>query len=191
MPSVEAEDGSCLFRLDYVCVHRRETQTGARLSRHTEERRAVRAVLLAPQGTVLLACAHRPGDGKQIWFTPGGGLEPDEDHLTGLRRELFEETGFEVEQIGSPIWTRHHEFDWGLRRISQHETFYLISTQPFEPESSGNPDPEEASAFEQHQWMTPTQMRHVSGTLVPARLPELVETLLNEGPPAAPFDVGV
>jgi 8-oxo-dGTP diphosphatase len=33
------------------------------------------------------------------WDLPGGGLNPQEDLLTGLRREVYEETGIEVFQV--------------------------------------------------------------------------------------------
>ncbi|MBT3345511.1 MAG: NUDIX domain-containing protein [Gemmatimonadetes bacterium] len=160
-----------------------------------QKRRAVRAVLLTPEESVLLVCALRRGDGKQLWFAPGGGLEPGETHMSGLRRELFEETGLDLNlvsaQIGPPVWTRHHEFDWGPRRISQHETYYVIRIDAFTPISSGNPDQEELATVQQHRWMTTSQMRAVSGTLVPARLPELVESLLSDGPPDPPIDAGL
>jgi ADP-ribose pyrophosphatase YjhB (NUDIX family) len=48
------------------------------------------------RGRVLLARrAHEPDAG--LWDAPGGFLEEGEDPLDGLRRELREETGLEVE----------------------------------------------------------------------------------------------
>jgi len=56
----------------------------------------VGAVVLGSDGRVLLVRrAHDPYGGK--WDVPGGFLEEGEAPLDGLRRELREETGLEVE----------------------------------------------------------------------------------------------
>jgi ADP-ribose pyrophosphatase YjhB (NUDIX family) len=50
------------------------------------------------QGRLLLARrAHEPFKGR--WDIPGGFLEEGEHPLDGLRRELLEETGLEVEPV--------------------------------------------------------------------------------------------
>jgi 8-oxo-dGTP pyrophosphatase MutT (NUDIX family) len=44
----------------------------------------------------LLFCQelkNSDGSGRGFWCTPGGGLEPHESLLAGVRRELIEETG--------------------------------------------------------------------------------------------------
>lgn len=54
------------------------------------------AFVLDPDGNVLLARrAYEPDAGK--WDVPGGFLEEGEDPVDGLRRELQEEAGIEVE----------------------------------------------------------------------------------------------
>lgn len=56
------------------------------------------AVLVDEQGRVLLARRGvEPELGK--WDLPGGFLEEGEEPLDGLRRELHEETGLEVEPL--------------------------------------------------------------------------------------------
>ena len=49
-------------------------------------RPAVRGVVVTPDADVLLVRFEFPT--RTVWALPGGGLEPDEDHLTALRREL-------------------------------------------------------------------------------------------------------
>jgi 8-oxo-dGTP pyrophosphatase MutT (NUDIX family) len=57
------------------------------------ERFACRAVLLTPDNYVLLLKLRNPDTAAEFWINPGGGIEPNEDHMSGLKRELFEEIG--------------------------------------------------------------------------------------------------
>lgn len=44
-----------------------------------EDRSAVRAVIVSDGGSLLLMQAEEPVSGRRIWFTPGGGMEANED----------------------------------------------------------------------------------------------------------------
>jgi ADP-ribose pyrophosphatase YjhB (NUDIX family) len=56
----------------------------------------VSAFVFDDRGNILLARrAHEPDAGK--WDAPGGFLEEGEHPIAGLRRELLEETGLEIE----------------------------------------------------------------------------------------------
>ena len=60
---------------------------------------AVAALVVDDEGRVLLARrAYEPDAG--LWDVLGGFLEEGEDPLAGLRRELLEETGVEIEPDG-------------------------------------------------------------------------------------------
>ena len=54
-------------------------------------REAVRALLLDDDGHLLLVRYEFPT--ATVWGLAGGGLEPGEDDIAGLRRELREELG--------------------------------------------------------------------------------------------------
>ena len=69
-------------------------------------REAVRALLLDDDDHVLLVRFEFPT--ATVWGLPGGGLEPDEEHLAGLRRELREELGLIDVVIGPHVWSREH-----------------------------------------------------------------------------------
>jgi 8-oxo-dGTP diphosphatase len=72
------------------------------------------AVITDGEGRVLLTRRRDNGD----WEPPGGGLERDEDIITGLRREVREETGLEVTQ---PVLTSVYK---NMRRIVVSLTFW-------------------------------------------------------------------
>jgi ADP-ribose pyrophosphatase YjhB (NUDIX family) len=57
---------------------------------------AASAIVVDEEGRVLLARRKFEPDAG-LWDTPGGFLEEGEEPLAGLRRELREETGLEVE----------------------------------------------------------------------------------------------
>ena len=77
-------------------------------------RQAVRALILSETDqSVLLLRMQRPDRSGDFWLLPGGGIKPDEDHLSALRREVWEETGFAVRaeprllwRQGAPVWSR-------------------------------------------------------------------------------------
>lgn len=75
---------------------------------------AVRLLVLDDQQRLLLFHIH---DGAPLhvfypemsiyWGTPGGGLEPGESFEQAARRELWEETGIQIEAVGPCVW--HYE----------------------------------------------------------------------------------
>ena len=95
------------------------------------DRHAVRAVLLTPQAEVLLIKFVAPQ--RQFWLTPGGGAESDESALQTLRRELREEIGRDDFEIGPEIWRRTTSFSWNGNTRTQHERYFLVPTERFEP----------------------------------------------------------
>ena len=95
-------------------------------------RPAARAVMLDPDGSILLVRFEFPG--RTIWATPGGGIEPGESAAEALRRELAEETGLEAPEIGPLIWTRLHIIPFiGGAWDGQREQYHLVRTAAFTP----------------------------------------------------------
>lgn len=72
------------------------------------ERPAARIILLDPAGRVLLF-RFDPDDRPPFWCTPGGAVDPGEDYASAARRELREETGFDLDP-GPEIARRSVEF---------------------------------------------------------------------------------
>ena len=59
-------------------------------------RPAARILLLDPQGRILLF-RFDPDDRPPFWCTPGGAVDPGEGYAAAARRELFEETGLDLD----------------------------------------------------------------------------------------------
>ena len=68
------------------------------------------------------------------WLTPGGGVEDHETHHEGALRELYEETGLVVDNLGNPVWTAEgrSEFADGSTQTTYAE-FFVTRTNRFEP----------------------------------------------------------
>jgi len=155
-------------------------------------RKSMRAVLLNPDGEILLMKLEDPATRWQVWVTPGGAIEQGETVEGCLRRELAEETGLHHDvRVGPLVWTRTHEFDWDGRVISQREEFYLVDTVSFEPKMENNPATAEQLAFRGFRWWSTEDIRNAPDTFAPKRLADLLEALIKTGPPEEPFDAGI
>jgi 8-oxo-dGTP pyrophosphatase MutT (NUDIX family) len=158
-------------------------------------RQAVRAVVIDPDDRVLLV--RWLIGGYDVWGTPGGGMEADEDTETALRRELDEEVGIgATAEIGPQIWERTHVVPFVSGRWDgQHDRFFLVRTPRFEPAPHLTPAELAAENLVHMQWWTPAELAAFSPTatefFAPRRFVALVADLIAHGPPATPLDTGV
>ena len=153
-------------------------------------REAVRALILDPQQRVLLVRFEFPNTGTR-WAMPGGGVEPGETDAQALHRELDEELGLVGAEIGPHIWTRLHiipfiDGQWD----GQRERIHLVRTNAFEPTPRLSWAQLNAEYVVELRWWRTDEMPP-SLPLVPATFREHLATLLREGPPKRPVDVGV
>jgi 8-oxo-dGTP pyrophosphatase MutT (NUDIX family) len=97
-------------------------------------REAVRAVVLDPDLRILMVhfdFVHTDIP-NGFWACPGGGKDPGESDEVALRRELREEIGLDIDDIGRPIWDKN--YTWPAGPFSgQHDVFYLVRTDAFDP----------------------------------------------------------
>ncbi len=159
-------------------------------------RQAVRALLLTPDDEVLLVRFEFPT--RTVWALPGGGLEPGEDHLAALRRELVEEVGLRDVTVGPHVWTREHviPFEDGLWD-GQRDVIHAIRTPRFDPEPTLSWDQLRAERLHEIRWWGVDEIdaaaTHPTEPVwfAPRRLADLLMEIRRNGLPPTPVDTGV
>ena len=144
------------------------------------ERLTARVLVVDPDGAVLLFRGRDPARpaGSEFWFTPGGGVEGDESLLVAAGRELFEETGLEIDVVGAPVFERTTEFDFEDPRIRQTEHFFVVRAERFRVDESNWTELERRFMLE-HRWWTAEEIAASSDEIHPANLAALVADVVQ------------
>ena len=139
------------------------------------QRYAARALLIDEAGRVLLfrgGDPHRPEAGTW-WFTPGGGLDAGETVEDAARREVREETGLVITDLGPVVLERRIEFDFEGVRYEQDECFFAVHVGTFELDTNEWEDAERRSIVE-HRWWTRDELVATTDAVYPEGLAELL-----------------
>jgi 8-oxo-dGTP diphosphatase len=152
-------------------------------------REAVRALVLDPADRVLLVRFEFP-DGTR-WALPGGGVEPGETDHDALHRELAEELGLTDAVIGPHVWDRVHVIPFlDGKWDGQRERIYVVRTAAFEPTPHLSWDELHAEHLFELRWW-PVQDLPADLPVAPRQLHAHLQSLLRDGPPNRPVDVGI
>lgn len=140
-------------------------------------RPSARLLVLDPEGRLLLfRFVHKTGSmaGQDFWATPGGGLEPGESFEQAAIRELREETGIVVAEVGASVLRR--DFELGLpdgERVWAQEKFFVVSTAGGALSRDGW-TALEREVMADHHWWTQAELASTTATVWPRDLPDVL-----------------
>ncbi|MDG4767210.1 NUDIX domain-containing protein [Solwaraspora sp. WMMD406] len=145
-------------------------------------RRAARVLLIDAADRVLMLRGNDPArPHHRYWFTPGGGLAPQETPVLGAVRELAEETGLRVspDDLGAPVWHETVVFPFDGRWYRQEQDFFRLRVTRWQVDTSGF-DHIERRTIDAYRWWSVQELAGSGERYYPAELPELVHRLLGE-----------
>lgn len=149
-------------------------------------RRAARVLLLDPATRILLLHGFDPlVPGRTWWFTPGGGVEGEEELTDAALREVAEETGITGIELGPLVARRSSAFSFDGRSFDQDEWYFLARTETTALDASGQTELERRTVDELRWWTLP-ELLATTETVYPEGLGPLLASLLSAGSPDRP-----
>lgn len=138
-----------------------------------------RVLLFDREDRVLLFLTKAPDTrGIARWLTPGGGVDPGESHHEAAIRELREETGLELSDLGEPVWSHDFTVEWNdADHDAGHAVFYTAVVDRFEPSTDLWTDEERVDVLA-HRWWSLAELLATDGRLEPRELIQLVRRQL-------------
>jgi 8-oxo-dGTP pyrophosphatase MutT (NUDIX family) len=141
-----------------------------------------RLLVLDEQDKLLLMRTKAPDtSGASRWITPGGGVDPGEDHAQAAVRELLEETGQVVTDVGAVVRVDDFEVPWDAADHTHgHAEFFVVRLPHFEVVDDGWTDDERVDILES-RWWSLSEVETTSEPVEPADLAALLRSVLTQG----------
>lgn len=139
-------------------------------------RDSARLLIINSLNQVLLFRFRHENDalaGKAYWATPGGGVKSGETFEQAAIRELSEETGIYVDDVGQPLTERTFEMTLPSGEVVlANERFYLIKAADEEISTSGWTE-NEKTVIDDYHWWDLVELRNTKDVVFPSNIPDL------------------
>lgn len=141
------------------------------------ERPAARLLVLDPQDRLLMF-RFVAGDRPAFWATAGGACDPGESYAEAARRELREETGFDLDP-GPEIARRQVDFITleGVA-VSADERYFVIRVPRAEVLTDGHTELERR-VMESWRWFTRDELADWPEQIFPEDVVAMIDAIAN------------
>jgi ADP-ribose pyrophosphatase YjhB (NUDIX family) len=148
-------------------------------------RHAARGVVIDDRDRILLFHNEIPArPPRWAWYLPGGRVEAGETHEEAVVRELVEEVGLRVDELGPCVWTRRSVRASASGDVDSQSRFFLVRCACFDVDTSGGGVESEL----EWRWWTLDELEAAPPrSFLPEQLPALVRSLLAGEIPDEPI----
>jgi 8-oxo-dGTP pyrophosphatase MutT (NUDIX family) len=141
-----------------------------------------RLLVLDEHDRLLLMMTKAPDtSGAARWITPGGGVDPGESHEEAAVRELHEETGQVVAEVGPVVRVDDFEVPWDAADHTHgHAEFFVVRLPHFEVVDDDWTDDERVDILES-RWFSLDELESTTDPVEPVDLAATVAEVLRAG----------